>query len=691
MSVKVEAEGLLLDLDRVARVRHQMAQHLDNISGALSRAEVESSQASGKLELDGEIQDLNLTSQNLRQGVFRLLVLGDIKRGKSTLLNALIGENLLPSDVSPCTALLTVLRYGPEKQVTVYFKGDRPPERLDFTNFRQKYTIDPSEAKQLEEVKQLAFPQVSHAVVEYPLPFLQKGVEIVDSPGLNDTEARNELSLSYINNCHAVLFVFRASQPCTLDERRYLENYLKDRGLTVFFLINAWDEIRKSLVDLDDAEELREAEAKLRQVFRTNLAEYCRVDGQELYNQRVFELSSLDALRRRLKDAADPLTGTGFPEFEAALSRFLTQERAVAELRQATTLARQAYNHAHEAIARRIPLLDQDVQELKERLKSVEPEFAKLNEIRDQFQAEIRELRDRKAKEIATDFCSYILNLGTTFDTDFLRYQPDISFWDFLSQGRREEFNAACRQAFERYINEKIVAWQRTAEQEISAAFAELGRSAASYGTDYNRITDTITEKLIGQTIYTGNASSENNSPTWARWAMGFFSLTSGNIAGVFLAGAGFDWKNILVNYIAVIGITSFLALFTGAFIGPIGIMLVGLGIGALQLDQARQEFVKATKKEFVKHLPDIARDQWNPINQLIKDCFDAYEREVMKRINDDIQARRAELDNLVAQKESHEINREAEAKRLQALDAEVLSEIRTVESVYNSMLLLSV
>ncbi|HEY9748152.1 MAG TPA: dynamin family protein [Allocoleopsis sp.] len=691
MSIQVEAEGLLLDLDRVARVRHQIAHHLDQVATALSRAEVESSQVSGKLELNREIEDLNLTSQNLRQGVFRLLVLGDLKRGKSTLLNALIGENLLPSDVSPCTALLTVLRYGPEKQVTVYFKGDRPPEHLDFASFKQKYTIDPSEAKQLEESKQLAFPQVSHAVVEYPLLFLQKGVEIVDSPGLNDTEARNELSLSYINNCHAVLFVFRASQPCTLDERRYLENYLKDRGLTVFFLINAWDEIRKSLVDLDDAEELREAEARLRQVFRTNLADYCQVEGQDLYSQRVFELSSLNALRRRLKDAADPLTGTGFPEFEAALSRFLTQERAVAELYQATTLARQAYNHAHEAIARRIPLLDQDVQELKQRLKSVEPEFAKLNEIRDQFQAEIRDLRDRKAKDIATDFCSYILNLGTTFDTDFLRYQPDISFWDFLSQGRREEFNAACRQAFERYINEKIATWQRTAEQEISAAFAQLGRSAASYGADYNRITDSITEKLIGQTLYTGQASAEENSPAWARWAMGFFSLTSGNIAGVFLAGAGFDWKNILVNYIAVIGITSFLALFTGAFIGPIGIMLVGLGIGALQLDQARKEFVKATKKEFVKHLPDIARDQWNPINQIIKDCFDAYEREVMKRINDDIQARRAELDNLLAQKESREINREAEAKRLQALDAEVLSEIRTVESVYNSILLLAV
>ena len=90
----------------------------------------------------------------------------------------------------------------------------------------------------MEEAKKEAFPGVDYAVVEYPLALLEKGIEIVDSPGLNDTEARNELSLGYINNCHAILFVMRASQPCTLGERRYLENYIKGRGLTVFFLIN---------------------------------------------------------------------------------------------------------------------------------------------------------------------------------------------------------------------------------------------------------------------------------------------------------------------------------------------------------------------------------------------------------------------------------------------------------------------
>lgn len=690
MNLATEANSFLKDLDRIARIRHQISNHLDRIVECFTNAELESDHSSGKLALASEIEDIDIVSKNLRKGVFRLLVLGDLKRGKSTFLNALIGENLLPSDVSPCTALLTVLRYGPEKKVTIYFKNDQPPEQLDFESFKQRYTINPDEAKQLEADQRMAFPTVDYAVVEYPLPLLEKGIEIVDSPGLNDTEARNELSLSYLNNCHTVLFVFRAAQPCTLDERRYLENYIKGRGLTVFFLINGWDEVRKGLVDPDDPTELEEAEQKLRQVFRTTLAEYCQTDGQDLYESRVFEISSLYALRRRIKNSDDTLTGTGFAEFEAALNQFLTQERAIAELRQAKIVARQAYTHAHAAIERRIPLLSQDVQDLKQRINSVEPEFNQLREIRDLFQTEIRKLRDRKAKDLATSFCSYILNLGTTFDTDFLRYQPDISFWHFLSQGQREEFNAAFRQAFERYINEKIAAWQRIAEKELTDSFAHLANSAASYGADYSRITDAINEKLIGQKVCPDVTGEQNeDSPSWTRWAMGFFSLTSGNIAGVFLAGAGFDWKNIFVNYIAAIGITTFLLLFTGAFFGPIGITLVGLGIGAFQLDQARQEFIKATKKEFVKHLPDIARDQWEPINQTVKDCFDAYEQEVMKRINDDIQARKAELDNLLEQKQSHEINREVEVQRLQTLDADVLAEVRNIESVYTSLLLI--
>ncbi len=689
MSYNAENMSFIKDLDRVLKARHQVATHLSKIAETINQGELEGGETSGKLGLEREVEDLTIASNNLRNGVFRLMVLGDLKRGKSTFLNALIGENLLPADVNPCTALLTVLRYGSEKKVTVYFKEEKPPEYLDFASFKQKYTIDPTEAKELEAEKKLAFPDVDRAVVEYPLPLLEKGIEIVDSPGLNDTEARNELSLNYINNCHAILFVFRAIQPCTLEERRYLENYIKGRGLSVFFLINAWDEISKGLIDPENSEELAEAENRLRQVFQSNLADYCQVDGHNIYQERVFEISSLNALRRRIKNPEDELEGTGFSEFMNALNTFLTQERAVAQLRQARTIARQTYTRLHDAIQRRIPLLSEDIEELKRRIHSVEPEFEQFNEIRDRFQDEIRGMRDKKARAIADSFRAYVLNLENTFESDFLRYQPDISFWDFLQKGKREEFNAAFKQGFEQYLNDKIAGWELTAEREMQDAFSQLANSAASYGANYNQVAESINEKLIGQKLYTtGKINTGDDAPSWVSWAMGFMSLASANVAGLVLAGAGFDWRNILVNWMAVIGIWSFLSIFSVSLItGPIGLMLLSLGVGAVQTDQARQELIKATKKEFVKYLPQLAQEQWQPINQGVKDCFDAYEREVNKRVNDDIKSRKAELQNLLQQKESREINRETELKRLKQLDSDVLSQCQTIESIYDQLL----
>jgi len=689
MNYTLETGSFLNDLDRVAKTRQEIANHFNRIIETITQSEFEGDKASGKLGLEKDSEDISIASQNLQQGVFRLLVLGDLKRGKSTFLNALIGENLLPSDVNPCTALLTVLRYGVSKNVTVYFKDGTEPEQLDFKSFKQQYTIDPSEAKRLEQENKLAFPNIDYAVVEYPLPLLEKGIEIVDSPGLNDTEARNELSLSYINNCHAIFFVFRAVQPCTLEERRYLENYIKGRGLSVFFIINAWDEIRKGLINPDDTEELAEAEGKLRQVFRTNLAEYCQVDGHDSYDERVFEISSLEALRQRIKNPEASLEGTGFVQLMGALNTFLTQERAVAQLRQARSLARQTYNHVHEAIARRIPLLEHDVDELKQRISSVEPEFDKLNEIRDRFQDEIRTVRDSKTSAITNSFRTYILNLGNTFESDFLRYQPDIGFLDFLQKGKREEFNTAFKQAFEQYLNDKIMAWELTAEQQMQEAFLQLAKSAANYGAVYSQVAESMTEKLIGKKVYTGQTIEfEDNSPGWASWAMGFFSLALGNVAGVALAGAGFDWKNILLNSLAVIGIWSFLSIFSMSLVvAPVGILLLGLGIGAMQAEQARKQLIQATKKEFVKHLPQIAQEQGELINQAVKEGFDAYEREVAKRINDDINSRKSELNNLLKQQESYEINFEAEFNRLRKLETDVLSECQSIETAYEHLL----
>lgn len=682
-----KAESFINDLDKVARARQEFSGYLGKIAEILTEAEQVGETASGKLGLDSTVNDLELVSRNLGEGTFRLLVLGDMKRGKSTFLNALIGENVLPTDVNPCTAVLTVLSYGPEKRVTVHFKDDREPEPLDFETFKQRYTIPPEEAKKLQEEGIVAFPNVAYAEVQYPLTLLEKGVQIIDSPGLNDTEQRNQLTLGYINNCHAILFVLSATQPYTLGEQRYLENYIKDRGLSVFFLVNHWDEIRNRLIDPEDTIALREAEDRVRQVFRTNLTPYCEVEGEDRYSDRVFEISSLNALRQRLKQ--DSLEGTGFSEFMQALNHFLTKERAIAELRQAKLMARQAYRSVHEACERRIPLLSTSIQELRQKIRSVQPEFDQLVAIRDQFKDEIRIVGERQASASANSFRAYLPELTQTFEADFVRYQPELKFFDFLQKGKRKEFEASLRLAFEKYLLDKIAAWSLTAQKDMDAAFVGLAKSATQYGESYTQVTDRITEKLTGQKVIpNAKLSAEDNSPRWAKWAVGLYALTTGDVGAIAMAGTGvFDWKQILLNFGGAVLLTSMVYAVTGVFLGPIGMALAGLGLGSYSAEMARRKVVQTMREELIKLLPQIAQEQSFQVYQAVKECFDTYQQEVVKRMNEDIQSRKAELDELVRQKEDHEINQQAEERRLNLLDNDVLTQLHDVEDAYDALI----
>ena len=683
-----QAESFIQDLEKVAQTRQEFAGYLADMATTLEISE-QLENSSGKLGLSPVIADLNTASQNLSSEVFRLLVLGDMKRGKSTFLNALMGENLLPTDVNPCTAVLTILRYGPEKRVTVHFNNEQSSETLSFDAFKQRYTIRPDQAKKLEDDGSLAFPDVDYAVVEYPLSLLEKGVEIVDSPGLNDTEARNQLTLDYVNSCHAILFVLSATQQFTLGEQRYLDNYIKDRGLTVFFLINAWDEIQNRLVNPEDESQLQEAEDRVRQVFRTNLDPYCQLEGEDVYAERTFEISSLQALRQRLKGENGSLEGTGFGEFMQALTHFLTKERAIAELRQAKILARQAYRTTHEAVERRIPLLSHDINELRERIWSVQPEFDQLVEIRDQFKDEIRVVGERKAGEITASFREFLVNLDQTFEEDFVRYQPELKFLDFLRQQKRQEFEEALKTAFEQYLIDKITAWSKEAQRDIDQAFIELAHSAFKHGESYSHLTDQINQKLTGQPMVNrAHLSQEDNSPGWAKWAVGLYALTAGDVGAIAMAGTGlFNWRQVLMNLVGATAITITFALVTDIFLGPLGMALAGLGLGSWTTEQARRKVLATMKQELSNLLPQVAQEQSFVVYQVVKECFETYQQDVVKRMNEDIAARKTELSDLIKQKESREIDRDGEIQRLNHLDDQVLAQSHQVEDAYDQVL----
>ncbi|UJB70423.1 dynamin family protein [Acaryochloris sp. 'Moss Beach'] len=666
----------LAQLDQAQHSRQKVAHHLEAMANTLSTAEIAGATASGPLSLAPQVETLRSVADNLQQGIFRLVVLGDLKRGKSTLLNSLLGERLLPSDVNPCTAVLTVLKYGPQKQVTIHHLDDSPPEQIALEDFKQIYTIDPEEAKALASKDQAAFPNVSHAEIEYPLPLLQQGLELIDTPGLNDTEARNQLVFNFLQDCHAVLFVMDATQPCTLDERRYLQNTLKDRGITIFFLINAWDKVQSNLINPDDSEALASAEDRLRGVFHTHLADYC----PHQYDQRVFEVSGLKALRSQLQNDPETLAQSGVPAFLDSLFEFLSQDRIQSELDHALHKAQMTHKQVWAAVSRRLPLLDEDLDLLKEKLVSVQSDFEQLQSIRDDFQTKIRQTRDQESQAIADSFKTYILNLETTFDEDFIAAQPDLEFLEFLDKNNRAVFYTSFKRAFERYMNDRLAAWEFIAKQDISRAFSELNEAADEYRVAYEQVVEVMNDKLLGNRFYAaGHRYDPNEVQLWADILKDVFEAIPGNMNGA-VGQFNMFWQSVMQTAVLVIVLQVIGLVFSSLFLNIFAVLLVGTGIFVGQAEYVRQEFLKATRKEFAKYLPQIANDQWEPIHQAVQRCFDTYEIEVIERINQDIVSRQGELNNLVAQKESHSIQVEQESQRLQTLEKSLAEMVQEME-----------
>lgn len=110
-------------------------------------------------------------------------------------------------------------------------------------------------------------------------------------------------------------------------------------------------------------------------------------------------------------------------------------------------------------------------------------------------------------------------------------------------------------------------------------------------------------------------------------------------------------------------------------------------GVGLFQAEDARKQFARSIEKELVKHLPQVVQQQWQPIYSAVQECFDVCEKDVIQRIDDDIKSRQSELDNLLQQKQSREIDRAAELERLQGVKTAIATDYNELEAIYQSVI----
>lgn len=158
-------------------------------------------------------------------GPLRLAIAGRVKAGKSTLLNALVGENLAPTDAGECTRIVTWYSYGPAPRVRVHPVGGEPVDR-PFTRDGGALDID---------LGGLSAEQVDHLEVRWPTRRLQ-GLTLVDTPGIasisTEVSARTERALTgdvgQVAVADAVLYLLRHAHASDMN---FMEAF-RDRQVT---------------------------------------------------------------------------------------------------------------------------------------------------------------------------------------------------------------------------------------------------------------------------------------------------------------------------------------------------------------------------------------------------------------------------------------------------------------------------
>ncbi|SDM48592.1 Dynamin family protein [Geoalkalibacter ferrihydriticus] len=353
-------------------------------------------------------RDLDMLQQRLAEGRFHLAVMGQFKRGKSTLLNALLGEDLLPTDILPATSIPTYILAGDAVQVRVYFSGGEPAR--DFLPTAEV----PLSRVLADYVSEQGNPHnhrgVSRVEIFHPASLLRQGVVLIDTPGIGSTLKHNtEITHQTLPRCDAALFLVSPDPPLTETELEFLGQV---RALLprIFYLFNKIDYL-----------DSRELQASL-EFLRENL-QRAQPGGEA---PRIFPISARQALDARLRGDDAARRSSGLAEVEENLIDFLRREKM--QVLQAA-LKRQTSDIFSDAIMKlqvtlsALHLPQEELQQRLDQFKQTLPEIEReqlaasdilagdLKRLVTHLNEELSRLREQALKEIAPAVETYLDSL----------------------------------------------------------------------------------------------------------------------------------------------------------------------------------------------------------------------------------------------------------------------------------------
>lgn len=248
--------------------------------------------------LQERLQDL---LARLAEDRFNLVVAGRFSRGKSSLMNAILGTDRLPTGIVPLTSVITTVSYGTTELVTLTYRESRLDTEISLDKLPQYVTQQGNPGNHRG---------ISTANIQLPADILRRGFYFVDTPGLGSVVPENTLTTkAFLPEADGLLLVTGFESPLSEEELGFFRA-ASHAGLPIFVAVNKQD-----LVNPAEREEA---------------VRFVRSHLQELYGQQpddVFSVSARDGLAAKLAGDAARLNASGLPALEDRLTRFLLEQK----------------------------------------------------------------------------------------------------------------------------------------------------------------------------------------------------------------------------------------------------------------------------------------------------------------------------------------------------------------------------
>ncbi|MEM9681567.1 MAG: dynamin family protein, partial [Bacteroidota bacterium] len=229
-------------------------------------------------------------------------------QGKSTLINALLGCEILPTRVFPATDIFIELKWGESPRAVLHPASSEDHsiqirieeiEKYIYSNGPDKFKVNNNPYTRLE--------------IFWPLIFCQNGVEFIEAPGLNYTEARDDLVLNYLSNTNAIVLVSSCTQQFTMSDVSFLKQILEASLREVIIVLNKLDQLRQ-----EEVKEVKEY------VFSR-----VRDFGMKHDTERIFFMSSKQALRGRVENDEKLIAESGIIQVEKELKNLILNRNRI--------------------------------------------------------------------------------------------------------------------------------------------------------------------------------------------------------------------------------------------------------------------------------------------------------------------------------------------------------------------------